>query len=427
MIETYQDFVAAAVRPSGEVDVPLYPHQDSYVADRLSVLGQSGCAMTIEVPIAGPISHRDLVRVASALIKRHTALALGLRLHHPLTQFPTDPDPEEAVLGSEKPFASPVDLHEAASEIQWTFTGAAPLFRLGAAPNGNDRWLVVGVFHHATVDGISLDLLHRDISRLLAGDAVVPAAHLKASFADYCSWLGTLHDTPWWTSMRAYWKEHLDQLPRFETTEIGLHRIPADAETTLFALNAPASRNLLRSARTASIKPDAMLTARFMRGLSIATGYDDLSVTVPSPSRDHPAISQEVGFFASVIPVGARSLRDSSLDQLGRSIQRQLSAAHPNQIHGYAELLDPPLEAEAVRALGLTDVEINLTSIRLDRVIPELPPGEVVHLGHSGRMRSSMVLNVVFHARGAVLFMRSRTEVWSVDQRETVLRAIVEA
>ncbi|WP_342379690.1 amino acid adenylation domain-containing protein [Myxococcus stipitatus] len=177
------------------------------------------------------------------------------------------------------------------------------LFRLGA-----EHHVLLLVLHHILVDGLSLDLLLRELAQACAAlhEGRAPDfAPIALSQTDVAAWqrLPTVrvHEE----AHLDYWKQQLAGAPTLLSLPLDKPRPPvlgdAGALSTVRRLSLSRTQALTRLCRQHQVTPFMVLHAAFAALLHRYSGQDELCVGVPVSGRTHPAMDDVVGLFINTV------------------------------------------------------------------------------------------------------------------------------
>ena len=301
-------------RQAGASPVPSLSQQRLWFLDRLDTGG-----VAYNVPLAtwvrGPVEVAALRGAFEDLVRRHEQLRTSFHLVEgrltarvadalpplQLVDLRDHPDPEAvARQRSERLAAEHLDL------------GTAPLLRCLVFRTGEDRHLVTVVLHHMVSDGLTVDILDRELAefyqaRLAGGRAPLP--QLRLEYRDFARWQHDLAGSAVLADLLGHWRGRLAGVP----TELEL---PADHPRPALRSHRgrrittrtpdgvlPAVRDLAVATRTT---PYAVCLAAFAVLLRRLTGRRDLLVASPTAGRPDPALEDVVGFFTNTVPIRLR-------------------------------------------------------------------------------------------------------------------------
>ncbi|QSQ17761.1 non-ribosomal peptide synthetase [Myxococcus landrumensis] len=177
------------------------------------------------------------------------------------------------------------------------------LFRLGA-----EHHVLLLVLHHILVDGLSLDLLLRELAQACSAlhEGRSPdLAPIALSQADVAAWQRLPAVRVHEEAHLDYWKQQLAGAPSLLSLPLDKPRPPvlgdAGALSSVRRLPAALTQALTRLCRQQQVTPFMVLHAAFAALLQRYSGQDELCVGVPVSGRTHPAVDDVVGLFINTV------------------------------------------------------------------------------------------------------------------------------
>jgi amino acid adenylation domain-containing protein len=230
----------------------------------------------------------------------------------------------------------------------WLWEHAAHPFDLSEAPLFNvfllklaDEYRLVLKGHHVIVDGLSMNLIVRELSALYTAGVEGVAAELEVplQYGEYLRWQG---DNVF-EQARTYWLEQsLDEVPALE--------LPADRAQP--ALRSYAGGRIARpidTALSAQIKELSRsqgcthfmtLFSAYALFLHRISAQDDLLVGIPVAGRSLPRGETLVGYCTHLLPVRSRFDAAQSFADYLKSTRGVLLCAYQHQDYPFARLID---------------------------------------------------------------------------------------
>ncbi|GGM47309.1 hypothetical protein GCM10011608_35080 [Micromonospora sonchi] len=304
---------------------PLSPAQQRlWLLDRLE-----GPSATYNVPWAvrftGPVDRAALAAALRDVTERHEPLR---------TLIAEDGDGPYRVIaeaGLEVPVTQVTEsgweavLHTLAGEP--FLLAEQPPMRAGLLAVGPDEHILVLVFHHVAVDGLSMGPLLRDLAvayRARAAGAEPEFSPLSVTYSDYVAWqqgaLGASEDprSPLAKAL-AYWADRLNGLQQ-ETP------LPADRPRPAvprhrggnvgIGLDAGSHQRLAEVAREHGVTVFMVLQAMVSGLLTRLGGGTDIALGTPVAGRPDRRLEPLVGFFANTLVVRTDTSGDPALRDL---------------------------------------------------------------------------------------------------------------
>jgi amino acid adenylation domain-containing protein len=229
--------------------------------------------------------------------------------------------------------------------------GAGPLFRTVVATGGVGCVLAF-VAHHLVIDGISIDLLLREIALRCRDEAPeVPSRH----YLDYAAYRPRQYAAGPIESDRAYWTEALCDVRREEivdrdAVDTGMDR--SRARRVVASIDSESTVRLRTLLATVRVSPFVGALALLNVCLMRYADAEDVCVGAVSANRVSPEWHSVIGFFANTFAVRTRLSAESDfLDALRRSRDSLLSSLEHQEY---------PLEEVARIAREIGDTEHGL-------------------------------------------------------------------
>lgn len=310
----------------------LAPEHDAYVEP---------WAVRLRGPLDVP-ALRDRLR---ALLDRHEPLR---------TRFPVVDGEPAPVLGPvpDEPFTtsaadSPETLAELlAAEPKRPFDLAhEPPFRARLVRLAEDDHALIVAIHHIACDGLSLDVLARELE-------TPPTAELPSPYRDFAAWQRAWLPSPEGAAQLDHWEQALAGLDR--------SRLPTDrprpttrdndGAATGFTLPAELVARLEALGATRGATPFTLYLAAFQALLSRHAPGADIVVGTPAAARPDHRLTDTIGYFANQLPIRTRTTGDP----------------------GFSEFLDRTRTA-VLDAVDRQNVPFDRI---VDRVAPERTPAE---------------------------------------------------
>ncbi len=194
------------------------------------------------------------------------------------------------------------------------------------------------VLHHGATDGLSEDILHRDLT--LAYRARIegrsPAlAPLAISYADHAAWTrARLAGGGELDRQLAYWRDDLRGAPGLLTLPCDRPRAP-DRDRLAGVIPVRLEADLVASLRTLAASRRATLFAVILAGwaavLGRLAGQDDVVVGVPVAGRSGEEARDVVGFFVNTLAIRASLAGDPDPETLIDRVRERMLGALAHQ------------------------------------------------------------------------------------------------
>ncbi|MFY0565156.1 amino acid adenylation domain-containing protein [Archangium lansingense] len=302
------------------------------------------------VEVEGPLQADVLEQALRWLLERHPVLRLAVPSQEGNPAPVLLPVPER-VLHHE----SLAGLPEAASRLTARLRQEAdkpfdmaqgPLYRFWLWRLSPGRHALLLVFHHLLVDGLSLDILMRELGQAYAAflqhqPPSLPAPLLDNS--DVAAWQRTPALLSREEAQLRFWRSQLEDAPR-------LLQLPTDkprpsllsdsgSSTASLRLSESLSQALGALCRQHQVTPFMALYAAFSALLSRYCGQQDLCVGVPVSGRTHPSSEQVVGLFVNTLVLRSQPQPGASFASLLAQVRTTALDAFAHQDVPFEKLI----------------------------------------------------------------------------------------
>lgn len=313
--------VASAAVSSADGPRPLPRDRDarpplSFAQQRLWFMQQIDPGTTLyNVPTAlrlrGALDREALGRALDAVVARHEVLrttyaALSGVPRQVIAPPAPVPLPYTDVSGAGDPQAEARRIAAEEARRVFDLAAAPPLAARLVRVAPDDHRLVV-TFHHIAIDGVSVEVFHRELGVLYGSPEGLPAPALQ--YADLAAWQRERFTGGTLDALVGHWRSVLGDDPR--AMELPTDRPRPAAKSFRGAvvtrvLPAGPVRDVRAFARgeraTANMTHMAALYALLARW----SGADDVTVGVPAAGRTRPELQELVGCLINMVPVRVR-------------------------------------------------------------------------------------------------------------------------
>jgi amino acid adenylation domain-containing protein len=389
-----------------EAAIPTAPRGEplplSFAQERLWFVGRLAPTSTaLSCPyffrVRGELHEGPLARAIAALVRRHESLRTR---YAEVAGRPTQSVVTDILCPLER-----VDLalrpDPEATLSRWIAVWIARPFDLSVGPPVRTCLLtlasedhVVGInFHHIAIDGLSIEILFRELAHLYAAecDGSAPAlAPLPLQYADYAVWQrGELANARVDAALRWWRRELADVPPLLELpTDRPRPSVQSFRGSSVRLSLAPAVTRRLRALGVhGGTTLSTVLLAAFVALVHRVAGAEQIVLGLPSDGRDRPELEGVVGFFVNMLPVRVDASGEESFaallgrahdallaarahalpfDRLVQELRPERSASHSPVVQvGFAPV--PPAEhLLALRGLSVDCIEAPLTRAIFD-------------------------------------------------------------
>jgi tyrocidine synthetase-3 len=287
------------------------------------------------VSLSGRLDRSRLSQAFAVLIDRHQSLRTSFVTIHdePVQRVWRQPEFQlEECGGPEDPvthgFVRPFDLSR------------APLLRVGLAPVGADRHLLMVDMHHIVSDGTSRLILMREFRQAMAGGEM---AGLRIQYRDFAHWQNRLFAAGVMKRQQAFWLEVF-------AGDVPVLQLPSDfprpplqdfaGRALSFDLDIGETAGLNRLARQQGVTLYMVLLSVFNVFLSKLGGQEDIVVGTPIAGRRHADLEPVIGMFVNTLCMRNTPCGEATFAEfLGHLGERTLSAFE-NQDYPFEELVE---------------------------------------------------------------------------------------
>ncbi len=259
----------------------------------------------VEAALIGPGLEPDhLERCIRALVARHDALRVTFswERERPVQRVHEALEPEISrharVAGQELPalvdelVRRPFDLEH------------GPLFRVLIAELEDGRCALMFSAHHAVVDGLSMDIIFRELA-ILYEDGELQAAP-AVSYPDWASWQREQQDGPAGEAGIEHWRSVLRGAPELLALPWDRRRPDTQSssgETIEVLIPQDLVERVVALARRQRVTPFAVYQSVFAVLLSRLSSQEDVVLAFPASGREHSELDAVVGFFVNTVPL----------------------------------------------------------------------------------------------------------------------------
>lgn len=306
-----------------------------YVLQQLDDSGQS-YNMPHVFQVYGKVNLERFEAAINALIGRHEVLR---------TTFETVEG--ETVQRINEAFDNPFtfrkgkkgDTDQIISDFIRPFTlQSAPLLRVELVELENEAFLLLLDMHHIISDGVSVNVLFDEITRLYEGKPLQP---VTIHYKDYVMWQQTYMQEEAYRSQEAYWLNQMEG-------ELPVLNLPTDrarpavqsfeGERIAFNLNPKVSKGLRKLAMDTGTTLYMVLLASYTAFLSKLSGQEDIIVGSPIAGRSHPEAAKTVGMFVNTLPMRSHPVGTKAFNDYLLEVKRAALEAYESQDYPLEEL-----------------------------------------------------------------------------------------
>ncbi|WP_199439783.1 amino acid adenylation domain-containing protein [Umezawaea beigongshangensis] len=380
----------------------LSPQQRRYRNVFLPEGNRTWANMPALFPLPDGADAPDVRRALAVVVDRHDSLRAWFSgdVQHFADSVPIAVETVDLSHLSEEHRAARVEELRIAEANTPVPVDAPPLFRASLLRLGGGRSTLLWNVHHLVSDGVSQQLLRRELLTLLGGGRREDLPELPISYRDYIAWRAENGEEAV-AAQRAYWREvfaggyERPLLPvRHDVAEPArgiAHQFPVDEEL---------SARVERFSRAHGTTGFSVYFAVYFLLVHELFEREDLVVCTPAAGRTRPEFLHLIGNFISLVAVRHRLGEEDSFPDLVRTLQHRTIRAIENQDYQYDQVMADVGAAPDDDRFPLNPIAISLT---------DLPPEEAAALRRPGHRDLGCdvkfdLLGYVRRAGGAVAF-----------------------
>ncbi|PWV46099.1 non-ribosomal peptide synthetase, partial [Chitinophaga sp. S165] len=376
-IASQASYIRNAKLSGGYQDLPLAPIAEDYplssAQQRIWVLCQANPEITTaynmhaSYQIKG-IPDLDLLEKAfSLLIARHEILRTNF-VETPAGVRQVIREPEAADFRLEyEDLHTVMDWQELHRQVTARITRPMDLeneclVKAAIWRTGEEEYFFVFQTHHIISDGWSLQLIVRELfyyyQRLAGGATPVPAS-LPVQYKDYACWQISRIGDNHLKSAEAYWRDlFADGIPvlQLQCTFARPSKNSFKGKVCRTELNKEVARKLQLLCKEEEVTLFMLMLAALKTVLYKYTGQEDLIVGTPVAGRVHPALEEQLGFYANTLPLRTTFNGEEDFHTLLQIIKTNALQAFEYQEYPFNELVNNLLNAPDASRASLFDV-----------------------------------------------------------------------
>lgn len=216
----------------------------------------------------------------------------------------------------------------------------APIFRVKLVKVNENKHIILLDMHHIISDGISMNLLERDISYIYNKKKL---PNLRIQFKDFVDWQNKRYRTETARKQDEYWVQRLSE-------ELPVLNMPLDfprPSTQSFdgnSLNFQVDTELLQRLNKLAVQRGAtlymVLLAAYNILLSKYTGQEDIIVGSPVSGRVNEDTDNLIGLFINTLLMRNLPLNDMTFKEFLANVKKNSIEAYSNQEYQMDKLLE---------------------------------------------------------------------------------------
>ncbi len=428
--------VQAAAPAAATFDGPVRRPADaplllSHAQERMWFLQQLHPESTAyNVPTAfelqGPLAVEALEQALHLLVERHHALRLVVGAH--------DGEPSPALLDVPST-SSPSRTHSdqgLRSEATRSFDLArGPLFRFTLFRISPERHVLLLAFHHIVVDGLSLEVLLRELSDAYAALVEGRAPELRPIALDYfdvAHGSAPSRSRPATTLSSTTGSSSSKSSPGSSSFQRTFPRpsVLGDRGGVIGSarLRPELAQALRAFCRSEQVTPFMAMFSTFAALLHRCSGQDDVCIGVPVSGRTHPATEDVVGLFVNTLPLRSRSSASQSFAELIREVRDTTLDAFAHQDMPFERIVDALQLPRSLSHSPIFQVMFAWESIQHSRRLAEVrvAPHQVDHEDS----KFDLTFSVTETPEGFELFLEYNSDLYEKGSAERMVTQFVD-
>ncbi|KAF1677376.1 hybrid non-ribosomal peptide synthetase/type I polyketide synthase [Bacillus sp. SKDU12] len=321
-------------------EMPYYPV--SSAQRRMYLLshaegGELTYNMTGAMSVEGTVDYDRLNAAFQKLIERHEALRTSFHLYE---GEPAQRIHQNVDFTIERIQASEEEAEDRVLDFIKAFDlSKPPLMRAGLIELEPARHVLVVDMHHIISDGMSVNILMKDVSQIYDGNEPDP---LSVQYKDYAVWQQSDIQKRNIKSQETYW---LDQF----NGDIPVLDMPADyerpairdyeGESFEFLIPKHLKQRLSQMEEDTGATLYMILLAAYTILLSKYSGQEDIIVGTPSAGRTHLDVESVVGMFVNTLVIRNHPAGRKTFDAYLNEVKENMLNAYKNQDYPLEELI----------------------------------------------------------------------------------------
>ncbi|MDM5296915.1 amino acid adenylation domain-containing protein [Bacillus pumilus] len=316
------------------VDYPLSPAQQ-----RVYMVSQLEQSLAYHMPaivrLRGTLQREKLTEAFERLMTRHDILR---------TSFHTIKGVPRQRVASSVPFViEPLvgnTLEESMQQFVRPFDLAcAPLLRIGLKSVHEQEHLLFFDMHHLISDGLSIDLMLRELSDVYEGLVKAP---LKLQYQDYAVWQKQQADQGFQQD-EAYWFEEFSgDIPALQLlTDYQRPAVQSFAgDRVTMGIDETLREQLQKLAANHHTTLYTVLLSAYYTLLAKYTGQKEFVVGTPAAGRVHADLNEMIGMFVQTLALRSEVDSNGTMTQLIEHVKEKTVRAFEHQQYPFEQLLE---------------------------------------------------------------------------------------
>nr|P0C064.2 RecName: Full=Gramicidin S synthase 2; AltName: Full=Gramicidin S synthase II; Includes: RecName: Full=ATP-dependent proline adenylase; Short=ProA; AltName: Full=Proline activase; Includes: RecName: Full=ATP-dependent valine adenylase; Short=ValA; AltName: Full=Valine activase; Includes: RecName: Full=ATP-dependent ornithine adenylase; Short=OrnA; AltName: Full=Ornithine activase; Includes: RecName: Full=ATP-dependent leucine adenylase; Short=LeuA; AltName: Full=Leucine activase [Brevibacillus b len=328
-----------AIQPvSGQDYYPV-----SSAQKRMFIVNQfDGVGISYNMPsimlIEGKLERTRLESAFKRLIERHESLRTSFEI---INGKPVQKIHEEADFNMSYQVASNEQVEKMIDEFIQPFDlSVAPLLRVELLKLEEDRHVLIFDMHHIISDGISSNILMKELGELYQGNAL---PELRIQYKDFAVWQNEWFQSEAFKKQEEYWVNvFADERPILDipTDYPRPMQQSFDGAQLTFGTGKQLMDGLYRVATETGTTLYMVLLAAYNVLLSKYSGQEDIIVGTPIVGRSHTDLENIVGMFVNTLAMRNKPEGEKTFKAFVSEIKQNALAAFENQDYPFEELIE---------------------------------------------------------------------------------------
>ncbi len=225
-----------------------------------------------------------------------------------------------------KEFVRPFDL------------STAPLLRVGLI-HAKDINLLLFDMHHIISDGMSMNILIKEITELYEGDEL---PELRIQYKDVSAWQNELINSEYMRNQEEYWLHCFDEIPVLNmATDFSRPAIMSfEGDSIDFTIDNELTFKLHELAKETGTTLYMVLLAIYNVLLSKYSGQEDIIVGSPIAGRPHADLEKIIGIFINTLAMRNYPAIDKSFTEFLSEVKENSLKAYEHQDYPFETLVE---------------------------------------------------------------------------------------
>jgi acyl transferase domain-containing protein/acyl carrier protein len=216
----------------------------------------------------------------------------------------------------------------------------APLLRVRMITNSELKYILLLDMHHIITDGVSYDILVRELMAVYGGNTLAP---LPIQYKDYALWSEKLHRSSTLRQQELFWLKQFDgEIPVLDIAT-DFPRPPMQSfkgETLKFELTEEITASLKKLATDTRTTLFMLLLGMYNVFLAKLTSLEDIVVGTPVAGRRHPDLENIMGIFINTLALRNFPAAEKRFTNFLEDLKQRTVEAFENQDFQFDELVE---------------------------------------------------------------------------------------